>query len=133
MQFRFALGASVAGIAFLLGISASAQGQTRIITGKVTDSLSGAPITTGQVAVQGTTVGTGIRDDGTFTLAVPTREVTLMFRSIGFKRLDVRVPANQNSVAAALARDYFQLEAIVVTGQASGVERKNLANSVATV
>src|SRR5205085_8054921 len=32
-----------------------------------------------------------------------------------------------------LPRDYFQLEAIVVTGQATGVERLNLANSVATV
>src|SRR6185503_14937970 len=29
--------------------------------------------------------------------------------------------------------DYFQLEAIVVTGAATGVERKNLANAVATV
>src|SRR5262245_58167393 len=130
MQFRFAM--SVA-LAMLVGGTASVSGQTRILTGKVTDSLSSAPITTGQVAVQGTTTGTSIRDDGTFTLAVPAREVTLMFRSIGYKRMDVRVPANQNSVSAALARDYFQLEAIVVTGQATGVERKNLANSVATV
>src|SRR5205085_8845595 len=36
-------------------------------------------------------------------------------------------------VNVGLARDYFQLEAVVVTGQATGVERKNLANAVATV
>ena len=45
----------------------------------------------------------------------------------------VTVPAGQNSVQVSLAKDYFQLEAIVVTGQATGVERKNLANAVATV
>ena len=73
------------------------------------------------------------KDDGTFTLSAPTRDVTISIRSIGFKRTDIPVPASQNAVSAALARDYFQLEAIVVTGQATGVERKNLANAVATV
>src|SRR5437868_3076146 len=107
--------------------------QTRIITGKVSDSLSHDAVTTGQVSVQGTTVGTTIRDDGTVTLAVPPRDVTLSIRSIGFKRADVTVTATQSSVDVALARDYFQLEAIVVTGQATGVERKNLANAVGTV
>ena len=80
----------------------------------------------------GTTIGTTIKDDGTFTLAVPTRDVTL--------RSQYRVQAQGTSrsgqpepVEVALERDYFQLEAIVVTGQATGVERKNLANAVATV
>src|SRR5882672_5363617 len=79
------------------------------------------------------TVGTTIKDDGTFTIAAPMRDVTLMFRSIGFKRKDVAAPASQNAVQASLARDFFQLEAIVVTGQATGVERRNLANAVSTV
>ncbi|WP_348240802.1 hypothetical protein, partial [Salmonella enterica] len=74
-----------------------------------------------------------IRDDGTFTLAAPTRDVVLTVRSIGFRRKDVSVPASQNSVQIALERDYFQLEAIVVTGQATGVEKRNLANAVGTV
>ena len=115
-----------------LGIN-TAQAQTRIVTGRVTDSLTKEPVTSGQVAVQGTTVGTTIKDDGTFTIAVPNRDVMLMVRSIGFKRKDLALPASQNSAQVALERDYFQLEAIVVTGQATGVERKNLANAVASV
>ncbi len=110
-----------------------ASAQSRIVTGRVTDSLTSVPITSGQVTVQGTTVGATVKDDGTFTVAVPARDVVIGIRSIGFKRKDVPVPAAQSSVEVKLERDYFQLEAIVVTGQATGVERKNLANAVATV
>src|SRR5882672_4749885 len=117
----------------ILSTVRTAAGQTRIVTGRVTDSLSGDAITSGQVGVQGSTTGTTIKDDGTFTIAAPTRDVTLMFRSIGFKRRDIVVPAAQSSVDASLGRDFFQLEAIVVTGQATGVERRNLANAVSTV
>ena len=73
-----------------------AKAQTRIITGRVADSVTAEPLTSGQVSVQGTTVGTSIKDDGTFTLAIPARDVTLSIRSIGFKRRDVPVPASQN-------------------------------------
>jgi TonB-linked SusC/RagA family outer membrane protein len=110
-----------------------ALAQTRIITGRVTDSLTSEPVTSGQVAVAGTTLNTSIRDDGTFTIAVPARDVAIVIRAIGFKRRDIAVPVSQNSVQTALERDFFQLEAIVVTGQATGIERRNLANAVSSV
>jgi TonB-dependent SusC/RagA subfamily outer membrane receptor len=110
-----------------------ASAQTRIVTGRVTDSLSAEVVASGAVSVQGTNVASRIADDGTFTIVVPQRDVTLSVRSIGYKRKDIAVPASQNSVPVALARDFFQLEAIVVTGQATGVERKNLANAVSTI
>ncbi|MBI4501173.1 MAG: SusC/RagA family TonB-linked outer membrane protein [Gemmatimonadetes bacterium] len=123
--------------AFVTVLSLAGMGQalaqTRIITGRVVDSLTGEAVTSGQVSAQGMTVGTTIKDDGTFTLSVPPRDVTLSVRSIGFKRRDVPVAAGQGSVQVALERDYFQLEAIVVTGQATGVEKRNLANAVSTL
>src|SRR6476620_9335438 len=100
------------------------QAQTRIVTGTVVDSLTSDRLNSGQVTLQGTTTGTTVKDDGTFTLAVPARDVVLQIRSIGFKRRDVTVRAAESAVQVALERDYFQLEAIVVTGQATGVERK---------
>ncbi|MSR07064.1 MAG: SusC/RagA family TonB-linked outer membrane protein [Gemmatimonadetes bacterium] len=118
-------------LSFLAAGTAAAQ--TRIVTGRVLDSLTSDPLTSGQVTVQGTSIAATVKDDGTFTLAVPNRDVLLLIRSIGFRRKDVAVPAGQSSVELSLARDFFQLEAIVVTGQASGVERRNLANAVATV
>src|SRR6185503_6248960 len=72
--------------------------QTRVVTGRVLDSLTNQAVTSGQVTVQGTLVSTSVEDDGTFTLAVPTRDVMLVVRSIGFKRRDVAVPVSQNSV-----------------------------------
>src|SRR5207247_9232865 len=56
-----------------------------------------------------------------------------MIQRIGFRRYDVSVAAGQNARHVSLARDFFKLEAIVVTGQATGIERKNLANAVASV
>src|SRR6185503_2007559 len=129
MNFRSGLFAAV-----LIGLGvSSASAQTRVVTGKVVDSLTGEVITSGQVSVVGTAVGTTIKEDGTFTLAAPQRDVYVTIRSIGFKRRDVSVPVGTNAVAASLERDYFQLEAIVVTGQATGVERRNLANAVASI
>ncbi|MSR06961.1 MAG: SusC/RagA family TonB-linked outer membrane protein [Gemmatimonadetes bacterium] len=116
----------------IAGVS-QASAQTRIVTGRVTDSLTSEPITSGQVTVQGTNIGTTVKDDGTFTVAVPQRDVLITVRSIGFKRREVAVPVSQNSLTAALDRDFFQLEAIVVTGQATGVERRNLANAVSSI
>jgi TonB-linked SusC/RagA family outer membrane protein len=115
-------------------LSTSAAGaQTRIVTGRVVDSLSSDAVASGQVLVVGTTISTTIKDDGTFTIAVPNRDVTLSVRSIGFRRKEIPVAASVNSVQASLERDFFQLEAIVVTGQATGIERRNLANAVSTV
>jgi len=73
----------------------------------VADALTAEPVTSGQVTVQGTTVGTAVKDDGTFTLAVPPRDVTLTVRGIGFKRRDVSVPARQSLVNVSLTRGYF--------------------------
>ena len=128
---RFRSGLFAAGLVSLGAASASAQ--TRVVTGKVIDSLTSEVVTSGQVSVVGTTIGTTIKEDGTFTLAAPARDVSIAVRSIGFKRRDVSVPASQSAVQVNLERDYFQLEAIVVTGQATGVEKRNLANAVSTV
>src|SRR5215510_13211576 len=97
----------LSGLLFLCVLAGSASAQTRIVTGKVTDSLTGEVVTSGQVSVVGTTVGSTIKDDGTFTIAVPTRDASLTFRSIGFKRKDVAVPASESAVNVNLSRDYF--------------------------
>jgi TonB-linked SusC/RagA family outer membrane protein len=118
--------------ALLVAAVGSAAAQTRTITGTVTDSASGEPVTSGQVAVVGTTI-TALIKDGNFSVAAPQRDVELSVRSVGFRRRTVAVPSGAASVRVSLARDYFQLEEVVVTGQATGIERRNLANAVATV
>ncbi len=129
MTYRFVLSAATL---LFLGIG-SASAQTRTITGTVTDASNNEPVGTGRVLVQGTVIATTLREDGMFSITAPQRDVVLAIQSVGFKRRDVAVSAGQSSVQVSLQRDYFDLEAVVVTGQASSVARKNLANSVATV
>ncbi|PYO88923.1 MAG: SusC/RagA family TonB-linked outer membrane protein, partial [Gemmatimonadetes bacterium] len=44
---------------------------------------------------------------------------------MGFQRKEVAVPASQSSVTIGLDEDPFKLEAVVVTGQATTIERRN--------
>ena len=85
MRYRSILSALVL---LFLGIG-SAYAQTRIVTGRVTDSLTNEVVTSGQVSVQGTTTGSTIGDDGTFTIAVPVRDVC---GNWGVKVLQRRAP-----------------------------------------
>lgn len=121
------------GAALLLASAGALEAQTRPITGKVVDSTTNQPVNVGQVFVRGASIGTQIKDDGTFSLLVPAGDVTIGVRSIGYKRAEVLVPASQSTVNFALAKDYYQLEASVITGQATGIERKNLATAISSV
>src|SRR5688500_4213459 len=119
--------------ALLLGVmSAPASAQGRTITGSVRDSLTGAPIAGARIGLLGGTMAVSPNAAGQFELpGVPAGEVTLQVRAVGYRRQDVRVPAGVSTVEVALGRDVFKIEEIVVTGQATGVERRNLANAVA--
>ncbi|MGH7505255.1 MAG: TonB-dependent receptor plug domain-containing protein, partial [Longimicrobiales bacterium] len=132
-------------IAVLLAALSAGQAlaQQRTITGRVTDAANGQPLIGaevalalggGAVAAEGRSgVATFTSGDGAFTIEVPAGEVTLTIRMLGYKQVDVAVPANQNSVDIELETDPLRLDEIVVTGQATGVQRRNLANAVATV
>jgi TonB-linked SusC/RagA family outer membrane protein len=120
-------------LAATLLASSAAVAQTRTITGKVVEAGNGAPIGSAQIQIKGTTTGTLARDDGTFTIIAPAQAVTLSVKRIGFPPQDVPVAANQESVTITMARDPLKLEEVVVTGLATGMSRRNLANSVATV
>lgn len=116
----------------LLGI-AGAAAQTRSVTGHVTEEASGQPVPSAQVIVKGTTIGTMAAEDGSFALSVPAGDVVLQVRRIGYRRIEVPLTASQASVEIEVQKDVLQLEQMVVTGQATGVEKRNLANAVAVI
>jgi TonB-dependent SusC/RagA subfamily outer membrane receptor len=51
----------------------------------------------------------------------------------GFKRRLIAVTPEQTSVTVQLEEDIFNLEAVVISGQATTVEQRNLPNAVSTV
>src|SRR6266576_1718406 len=102
-----------------------AKATARKVTGNVTRTLGETPVLGATIVEMG---GKGVAQsgaDGNFTINVGTGDVRLLVRAIGYQRKEVAVPASQNSVTIALDEDPFKLEAVVVTGQATTIERRN--------
>ena len=126
--------ASLAAIALLLAVwSSSAQAQTRMILGRVVDSTTTEPVNQGLIRVLGTPIQAQVRNDGSFIVYVPVREVTHKVESPDYHHKEIAVSAREESVLLPVRRDFFRLSTMVVLGQAGGVERRNLANSIAQV
>ncbi len=129
----------VGGAAFVLvalawpGVSV-ARAQARVVTGSVADVESGEPLSGAQVTVkEAPAVRAVAREDGTFSLTLPARELTLSVRWIGYRVQEQLVPAGATSIRVAMQRDPLKLDEVVISGQASTISRRHVANSVATV
>jgi TonB-linked SusC/RagA family outer membrane protein len=122
-------------LALALGTNAGATAQTRLIAGRVTDATSGLPIASAEVSIEGTRTKAALNPDGTFSIVASLDAVTVVVRSIGYKSAEIPVPAGPSAqnLDVALQRDVFQLDEVVVTGQATVIQRRNLANAVATI
>src|SRR3954451_1495946 len=107
--------------------------QVRQISGRVTNASTGEGLSEATISVIGTSIMAQTGNDGRYVLNAPDGDQTLIVRAIGYKRREIQVPAAQGSAEVALEPDVFKLEEIVITGQATGVQRQNLPNAVATV
>ncbi|HVD60533.1 MAG TPA: TonB-dependent receptor, partial [Gemmatimonadaceae bacterium] len=111
-----------------------ALAQTRTLTGTVVDSLTRQPLTGARISVRGMALGTQTSANGTFALPnVPQDEVILVVRRIGYRPIEVRAARDAATVNVALGRDLFKLDEVVVTGQVTSIQRRNLANAISTV
>lgn len=118
---------------FSCACTVMASAQQRTVTGRVLEDGTGQPVVGAQISALGTLAGALADDAGRFTIRIPTGPATLSVRRIGYKRHDVPLPANQDTVTVMLTRDVLNLEQVIVTGQATGIERRNLANAVSVV
>ncbi len=115
-----------------LCISSSAEAQRRV-TGRVVEAGGSLPLGSVSITVPGTNVGAVTSDNGVFTLSVPSGDVQLNARRIGYRRRTFTVRATENDVRVELERDPYRLEAQIVTGAATSVARQNVANDVGLV
>ena len=128
------VGAALALIGALAAPQAvEAQAGFRLLTGSVVEEGSNAPIPSAQIQVRGSAAGALTQEDGTFSLRVPSGDVVITVKRIGFRPADVTVAASQNSVRVIMRKDALKLDQVVVTGQATGISRRNLSTSVASV
>src|SRR3989454_8013481 len=117
-----------------LGLApARASAQGREVTGRVTRTLGQVPVGLATITEVG---GQGVAQsgaDGTFRITVAPGDVRLLIRAIGYQRKDVTVKAGESNVVVALDEDPFKLEAVVVTGQATTLERRNATTATVKV
>src|SRR5437868_5286222 len=113
--------------------SSSAIAQTREVTGRVTSSASGQPLPGAVVAVAGQPSGVRTDERGEFRIRVPTGDVTLAARAIGYKRVTQQISPGSSTAEFALDKDVLELEGVIVTGAATSIERRNAATAVSVV
>ncbi|MUH37239.1 SusC/RagA family TonB-linked outer membrane protein [Zobellia amurskyensis] len=116
-------------LAFLtLPITVFAQGT---ITGNITDATD-LPLPGASIVVKGTTNGTTSDFDGNYEISVNEFPTTLVFSSLGYASKEVKV-TSASTLNMVLEESAMGLDEVVVSGLATTVKRKNLANAVATV
>ena len=113
----------------LLSMSAYAQ---YTVSGVVTDDTGEALIGV-NVLVEGTNSGTVTDLDGSYALEVTSENATLLFSYLGYETQRTNVSSSSNVANVSLSESSSTLDEIVITGLATTVKRKNLANSVARV
>ena len=114
-------------------VPAPAASQGREVTGRVIRAV-------GQLPVGGATIievgGQGVAQsdpNGAFRIAIPAGEVRLLVRAIGYQRKEVVVNPGESNVTVSLAEDPFKLEAVVVTGQTTTLERRNATTASVSI
>src|SRR5215210_7840089 len=96
--------------------------QDRIVTGTVTTTEEGQPMSGVSVLVPGTNRGTTTGSSGRFTIRVPRGSTQLEFDYVGYVTQRVSVGARAN-VKISLSQDVRQLKDVVVVGY--GTQRKS--------
>jgi len=112
-------------------LPASLLAQNKTLTGKITDA-NGNPIAGVSIVVKQTTQGTATDAEGKFKLIVPAN-ATIIISSTGFKSQTIKADAIAADLVIKLQEDVAHLDEVVVTGLATSVKRRNLANAVATI
>jgi TonB-dependent SusC/RagA subfamily outer membrane receptor len=109
--------------------------QDRQITGRVTRANGGTAVADAEVAVVSNTRYSPVRTnaEGRFTLRAPSGDTRILVRAIGFARREIPVTAGQASLDVVLEQDVFKLSEVVVTGQATQVERRSATTAIAYV
>ncbi|MBS1641148.1 MAG: SusC/RagA family TonB-linked outer membrane protein [Bacteroidetes bacterium] len=115
-------------LAILVG--SIAMGQTRSVTGKVTDS-KGSPIPSASVMIKGTKNGTSTDANGVFKISAKTG-ATLAISAVNYKPLEVRV-GSENTINVTLADYVSNLDEVVVTAGGITTKRKEQGYTATTI
>ena len=134
LRTRWLLAATLAST---LAVARPATAQTGTVTGRVTESQTGRPVSTARVTVTGTTLGAEADADGQFRIAnVPVSARELRARSIGYlpAAATFSITAGMvTNVAITMLESATALDEVVITGTVGDTRRRAIGNAVTTV
>lgn len=120
-------------LCFVLAVSVQVvSAQDRTVTGKVTDSKDGSPVSGASVQPKGTRTGTSTRSDGTFSLSIGSNVTTLVITSVGYEAQEVSVAGKSSVEVSFVATFGSNLNEVVVTGYGTA-KKKDLTGSVGSL
>ena len=111
-------------------LSGTALAQTITVTGTVTDE-DGLPIPQVSVVIEGTTTGVPTDLDGKYRINVPSSEVILEFRYVGFVTQKIKV-GNRTVIDVVLLEDTESLEDVEVVDVGYGQVKKDAVTGAMT-
>ncbi|MGI4736975.1 MAG: carboxypeptidase-like regulatory domain-containing protein, partial [Janthinobacterium lividum] len=100
------------------------------IKGTVTDGAKGDRLPGVSIVVKGTTRGTTSNSDGTYALALPTPDATLIFSFVGYQTMERKV--NGQTTLDVGLEEQRALDEVVVVGYGS-IKKSDLTGSIAVV
>jgi len=126
--FKFVTAAAIVAV-----LPLQADAQTRDISGKVTAAGTNQPLVDVTVSIVGQQVGVRTNERGEYRLRVPSSEVIVLARQLGYKRQTKRLGPGENTADFVMEKDILQLEGVTVTGVATTTDRRVAATAVSTV
>lgn len=103
------------------------------VEGTVFDAATDTPIPGANVLIVGTTTGVSTDADGQFEVRVTEDAATLRFSFVGYQTVEEEVTPSTGRLDIRLEPDVSNLEEVVVTGLATSIQRRNLANAVTKI
>lgn len=112
------------------GAQLPAEANRRAVTGIVRETGTGEALAMARITLRGETRGVESDADGRFVIRVPQGPVELSVQRIGHSPSVLVLAADDSLVDVRLNRLALDLDAVVVSGQATSVARRNLGTTV---
>jgi len=115
----------------LLLFTLSASAQSKVVSGKVSDSKDGSGLPGVSVTVKGAATGVQTGPDGTFRITVPSNSSVLVFSSVGFTGQEMDV-TDKTTADISFVANNTNLGEVVVVGYGSS-RKRDLSTAVVKV
>lgn len=117
----------------LLLLSSMAIAQTRQVSGIITDSKTGSPLPSVTIKVKGKNIQTVSGANGSFSLNVPSGDISLELSSVGYAGKTVAVAAGSGNISISLDQSSADLGEVVVTALGITKEARKIGYSTTSV